>query len=474
MNLRTFVSIVCLMTIVSVTSTLAVVQVNLYEQDGVTPFSPRPLMEGTKLVVVVRSDQAEFWNGGLFIEGDNRALGFLSGRDYDLYTDDWSGSHTPAAGEKPVVRDYRDSEIWGFDLYTGPNQLPVPGDWFVLDYQAIGIGEPNIMVYDYSASWDIPDPNRTISFSQVRSRDFNDDGYVNYLDFTLFPPHWLDPNCTDPNGCGLTDLDNNHAIDLNDLVLFSDFWLWPEVGTLPINPPPVNPQITYHVVDSSLNTDITLDIGTTTTLYLYKTSEPNSEMLFFDVEVQLSDIALGSIDNRELDANNPSGPGTARILITPRWEEFDIVGPGIIQSEGIRLGAITDFNDPPFADGFLASFEYTAQQTGDVTLSVQILDGPAAYTQKIHVRQIDPNAPQAALSPSWDRPISSPAIPEWMSDSNNRQADPEIAQASEADTSRPTAWPGWGYSGENLQPILARPGNFFPDVDLITRQLHEV
>ncbi len=70
------------------------------EADGITPFNGREIMVGTRLTFIVSSDQSVYWSGGLFINGQDRALGMLSARGGDPNTGDWSGSHYEEAGDQ--------------------------------------------------------------------------------------------------------------------------------------------------------------------------------------------------------------------------------------------------------------------------------------------------------------------------------------------------------------------------------------
>lgn len=219
------------------------VTMNLYEEDGVTPFDFRDIMVGTKLTVVVESSSAAAKCGGLFIEGDDRFWGRLSGRDRDPgslspncnFNDgspfgepgDWTGSHFPSAGGSPTVYTFKDSSLGGFD--TESDNDAVAGDWFILDYTAIGVEDPNgnasveIGLYDYDVS--IGTPIQTLTVSQVRTRDFNDTGIVDYVDFSIVNNNWMATNCQDPNWCGQTDLNRDGGVNIVDLGMFIDFWL---------------------------------------------------------------------------------------------------------------------------------------------------------------------------------------------------------------------------------------------------------
>ncbi|MCK4628775.1 MAG: hypothetical protein KAT56_07205, partial [Sedimentisphaerales bacterium] len=79
------------------------VTVNVYEADGVTPFVDRDIMVGTKLTIIVSSDDDGYWSGGLFITGQDRALAELTARGWDSDTQDWMGSRYDTAGENALV-----------------------------------------------------------------------------------------------------------------------------------------------------------------------------------------------------------------------------------------------------------------------------------------------------------------------------------------------------------------------------------
>lgn len=195
----------------------------VYEADGETLFDGRDIMAGTSLTIVVTIDSNDYWSGGLFIADDNRFLGCLSGRDSDPNSRDLEDSYYSNAGDHASVLGWNDSDIWGYDLY-GSDVNSLAGDWFVIDYEAIGAGEPNVLFYDYDVDWN--EPVSSESFSQIKSLDYNDDEIVNILDFSCLCENWLANNCDDPNWCDGTDINEDGIVDSNDLVIFSNFWLW--------------------------------------------------------------------------------------------------------------------------------------------------------------------------------------------------------------------------------------------------------
>lgn len=188
--------------------------------DGNTPLEYTDIMVGTRLTMIVSSNVAEYWWGGaLLIEGeDMQNRGVLYGRGYD--GENYAGSCLPDAGVNAAVW----STVFpghGFELYGG--EEPNAGDWFILDYNAIDIGDCNVAFYD----WDISDtePVDILPFHHVRTRDFDNNTRVDFADFAILALYWQETDCNDPNWCEGTDLDTDGNVDSNDLRLFSDYWL---------------------------------------------------------------------------------------------------------------------------------------------------------------------------------------------------------------------------------------------------------
>jgi len=180
-------------------------------------------MVGTKLTIIVDSDIAERWSGGLFIADPDRDYGVLSARDYNDTTLDWEGSHLEAASDRARVRGCQDIIRSGFDLYG--HRSAVAGDWFIIDYTATSVGTCNVGFYDYSQPDGMDYPIYDLVFSHVHTRDFNEDTKVDFADFTILASYWQAVDCNDPNQCGVVDLDTDGNIDSNDLALFVDYWL---------------------------------------------------------------------------------------------------------------------------------------------------------------------------------------------------------------------------------------------------------
>jgi hypothetical protein len=193
--------------------------------DPCIPFVYRDVMVGTKLMIIVWSDVNEPWGvdgGSLAIEEEYRDYGVLSARDYNETTFDYEGSHFDAAGKEAVVWDWEESGIDGFDLYTGSTDIEA-GDWFIIDYNATNIGDCCVGFYDRCISWD--EPVHYLSFSHVRTRDFNNDTKVDFRDFAVLASYWQVTDCNDPGWCQGTDLDTDGDVDFDDLMLFVEYWL---------------------------------------------------------------------------------------------------------------------------------------------------------------------------------------------------------------------------------------------------------
>ncbi|HUW17923.1 MAG TPA: hypothetical protein VMW16_01320 [Sedimentisphaerales bacterium] len=366
--------------------TLGQVTLKVCEADGMTPFDCNSgVMVGTSLTLIVTSDTNDYWAGGLFIEGQNRLLGTLAARDYDPNTDDWTGSHTENAGDFAYVVQWKDSSIWGFDMYTfypvdGNNDSSTqPGDWFTIDYHADDVGDCNVKFYNYRTEWNDANCYVTsshITIHNVPTRDLTSDQIVNFDDFAIFASHWNDSNCDDPNWCDGADLDRDGDVDYNDVELFVDFWLWPSSdqtqgggGNPEPNEPnyPQDPNIIYSIVDTNDSNEITVDANTSVTLYVKMATIGTGNVSIFDIEVNISDPNLGSIDNRQYDPNDPNA-STARILAEPRDEDWDCWGPGLTQPEGIEFYAVN--LESSIYDGNLASFIFTCTGPGDVVLTL--------------------------------------------------------------------------------------------------------
>lgn len=400
----------CLLCMLSTAS--ASVQVTVCDPVTLQPYPPTDIMVGMDVALVVSSDSNDLWSGGLFIEGNDRALGTLSARGKDPNSRDWTKSHLSAAGMDAQVLQWKDSIRWGFDFYTDVTQRWT-GTSFVLDYRPIQPGECTVAFYDHGLSWTVADPNESILFINTPSRDFVPDGIVNYRDFAVFSSHWLDvTGIHDPNLLSPADLSMDGQVDLLDLCMFTDFWMYGVPGWKPQPPsgdtpppqiePEAEPLVAYGISDANMLSEITLTVGQSVTLYIDKSADLEGTQ-FIDLEVLISDPNLGSIDNTPIDPNNPPGPGTARLLASPRTPFFDYWGPGQSQWQGIEFIAAS-FSGP-ILDGTIASFVYTADREGTVLLELADY-GSLSDRQAILIHQVKAPAQMMMTAPNTAQTLS--------------------------------------------------------------------
>lgn len=396
----------------------ASVQVNPGDPNTLEPINVIEVMVGSSIPLVVYSDSNDFWSGGLFISGNDRAVGQLQARDKDPNTRDWSGSHLPAAGQGAYVLEWKDSVRWGFDMY--PDDGPYPddglylyngmssydyasgcqeGNWFVIDYYALDEGQCNIGIYNHKdEDWTVPDPNVSLFFLNTPTRDLDDDGFINFADFAIFSPYWQAENCSNPNNyCHQADFSRNGSVGLEDVIMFADFWLYGTPGWKPpqaasgTDPNTTDPNIvfdvTYSIVDFNSLSEITLKAGESIRLYITKSSTYETVQIF-DMDVAISDPNLGWIDRTPDDPNTTDIEGTVEILATPRMEFFDYYGPSYNDPNNLELFAASI--SAPMEDGDMASFVYTAAQTGDVILNlINYYDEVPAELNSITIHQVE-------------------------------------------------------------------------------------
>ena len=55
--------------------------------------------------------------------------------------------------------------------------------------------------------------------------DFNGDGNINLADYSFLAEQWNNKNCTQPDCCDATDLNNDGRVDFRDLARLLDYWL---------------------------------------------------------------------------------------------------------------------------------------------------------------------------------------------------------------------------------------------------------
>jgi hypothetical protein len=179
----------------------------------------RPIMVGTHLTIIVHSGTSEDWTGSLYIEDPYMDYGTLFGRDYNEMTFNWDGSRLEAAGLGASVMDQEEDFKSGFELATGTENI-IPGDWFIIDYNATNVGDCDVSFYDYA----VEDPIYLV-FTHVPTCDFDNDGIVNFADFAVLGSNWRRTDCVKPENCSGTDLGADGDVDVSDLKQFAEYWL---------------------------------------------------------------------------------------------------------------------------------------------------------------------------------------------------------------------------------------------------------
>ncbi len=207
------------------------ISANIRLPDGNTLPEPAEIMVGTTLSIVVDSNDTEYWSGALALMDANTNYAVLYGRDCD--DANCTNSYLPAAGWYALAEFWYESGVDGFNLYAGLIYSEV-GDWFVIDYNAVEIGDCKVGFYTHDPPMD-DIFNRYLEFTHVPTRDFNKNNIVDYGDLAIFASYWLHTGYSDPSQCEGTDLDADGDIDFYDYSMFAEYWFeeldkrwWPE------------------------------------------------------------------------------------------------------------------------------------------------------------------------------------------------------------------------------------------------------
>ncbi len=129
-----------------------------------------------------------------------------------------SGSNNYNSKEGWAVFDYANNNITN-GMGSGSFEVPRDGASYRVfwvddadnDSTAPDSGKGGIAFVDIVADWDI-------------TADFNNDGEVNLLDFSELAAAWMS-STGDANFKDIYDLSPDGTIDMNDLVIFAEFWL---------------------------------------------------------------------------------------------------------------------------------------------------------------------------------------------------------------------------------------------------------
>ena len=189
------------------------VTTKIFLADSNCPVEYQEIMVGTKLAIVISSDSAGYWDGSIALMGESVNKATLS-----------DGQVLEAAGPMAEVWTWDNVGIQGYDLYTSYPHGQI-GDWFIINYTATEVGDCNVAFFD-GVLFDPPYiTTYNIEFSHVPTRDFDGNTKVDFGDFALLVSQWNRPDCEDPNWCRGADIDTSGTVDINDLMLFTEYWL---------------------------------------------------------------------------------------------------------------------------------------------------------------------------------------------------------------------------------------------------------
>jgi hypothetical protein len=244
----------------------AEVWTTVYYADGITPVALRdpnmPLrdpniphiyvdvMVGTHLSIVISSDtDPVMWSGRLTIKESDTTEGQLWPCDFNELTYDSEESCSVLPEAQSVSGSGRPPRVESNFTRTGDHYIamhgtydPNTGEWFALDYHATGEGECSVFLSEYIKE---PFPNKIPGyippvievvnesiFTHVKTRNFDDNGVVDFTDFALMALHFQNPASNDPNMpidpndfAPEYDFDQSQSIDMIDISMFMDFWL---------------------------------------------------------------------------------------------------------------------------------------------------------------------------------------------------------------------------------------------------------
>lgn len=193
--------------------------------DPCVPWVYRDIMVGTRLTLIVHSENAGYWEYGEFSIWDE----YQNYGDLDCRGGNCENSVLPDAGDLALAEGFNEARLledgWhdiNGIIFSGDNTATI-GDWFIVDYKATNVGSCQVAFMDGDFSWE--EPLYIMSFNLVPSRDFNQDHIVNFEDFAVLGSYWGIINCTNPDGCGKADFDGDEIIAINDLAPFADYWL---------------------------------------------------------------------------------------------------------------------------------------------------------------------------------------------------------------------------------------------------------
>lgn len=221
MKLGKLALFLCIFLVLISSYAFAEVAAKLYYADGNTPLEYSDIMVGTQLKILIYSTEStDFFYGAIVLEDANIPKALLNAEEgYGTL------SILPAAGDFASIFSlqgtFNNKIVEGYNTYIDSEDFM--GDWFIVDYNAIELGDCSIAFYE-DAPWGTT-LLQTIQLNHVKTRDIDDNYSVGFGDFAYLAEYWQAADCgIDPN-CHRVDFDDSNSIDLIDLVKFADYWL---------------------------------------------------------------------------------------------------------------------------------------------------------------------------------------------------------------------------------------------------------
>jgi len=136
--------------------------------------------------------------------------------------DEISSEQYSYVGPTPTLVQGSTPITWS--LVEGPNDMWIDNSSGIVQWDEPNMeGSPHTITIRATNSDGYDDETwlLTISFS-----DFDNSGKVNFGDFAILAYYWMDYTCSEPDWCEGCDYDKDTYVDINDLKVFTEDWLW--------------------------------------------------------------------------------------------------------------------------------------------------------------------------------------------------------------------------------------------------------
>jgi hypothetical protein len=109
----------------------------------------------------------------------------------------------------------------GYGLPLSDSQMKQPASFVYWDSEWEGF-----IPWNFWVIWHIcENTNYPKLLWQIQAADLVCPDGVNFADYSFFAERWLNKNCATNNNCYGTDFDLSGTVDIDDLKVFTDYWL---------------------------------------------------------------------------------------------------------------------------------------------------------------------------------------------------------------------------------------------------------